>query len=228
MAELLDLERRLSKLIEQIRDCSLMEVEFCAEGDLDPERVDAAGVLADVADWYEVLLDASLEPAVTRFEELACHWSIDEPDVELSGEFSLIYLLDAFGNTPPRLAHAGTPDAERRLFSEFRVFDEPHRGGDGKLVSLRVQDGVTNPEVWFFDVTRGTYRLDVDYRGYLDALLLTRGTYGWQYLFTDVSLRDSEFEHVAEDMRLMLRTFPPLFPDDDFTPLRARLSERLG
>ena len=36
--------------------------------------------------------------------------------------------------------------------------------------------------------------MDVDYCEYLDALLLTKGTFGWQYLFTEASLRDDRFQ----------------------------------
>ncbi|RKT84196.1 hypothetical protein SAMN05421805_103122 [Saccharopolyspora antimicrobica] len=221
--ELLDIEQRLVRMADGLEACPEVEIEHRNLGGLDPERADARSVLAAIADWYEVTLDESLLPAVARFEAFAVQWRTADPVV--SGEFDLTYLLDAFGNPPPVLAHAATPEDERRLFSEFRVFDAPHRGGDGKLVSLRC--GAADPEIWFFDVKRGTYRLDVDYAGYLEALLLTRGTYGWQHLLAEMSLRGSEFGWVVAAMKTMLRTFPALFPEDDFSPLRDRLRDRL-
>ncbi|MDA3645973.1 hypothetical protein LZ318_15680 [Saccharopolyspora indica] len=221
--ELLDFEQRLVRMADGLEACPGIEIEHRDLGGLDPERADARSVLAAIADWYGVSLDESLLTAVARFESFAVQWRT--VDSAVSGEFDLAYLLDAFGDPPPALAHPGTPEDERRLFSEFRVFDAPHRGGDGKLVSLRC--GAANPEIWFVDAKRGTYRLDVDYAGYLEALLLTRGTYGWQYLFAEMSLRGSEFGWVVTAIRTMLRAFPALFPEDDFTPLRDRLRDRL-
>lgn len=146
--------------------------------------------------------------------------------MELSGEFSLTYLLDAIGNPPPRLTREKTSESERQLFSEFRVIDETPSGGAGKLASIRVRDDTSPPEIWFFDVTRGTYKLDLDYCGYMESLLLTKRTYGWQYLFVEFPLHGSEFQSVVKDLKLMLRIFPNVFPGD-YAPLRTRLSERL-
>lgn len=69
--------------------------------------------------------------------------------------------------------------------------------------------------------------MDVDYCGYLAALLVTKGTYGWQYLFADVSLADDIHHHTVENARRMLEVFPRLFPGYDYAPLAARLEARL-
>ncbi|MEU8785449.1 hypothetical protein [Streptomyces sp. NPDC048637] len=227
MTHLLDFEKRFLKMMTDLLENPRIEVITHSQGAMDEERSDARSVLEALESWYHVPLDVSLQRCITRFEELAAHWSIDEPGTQLSGEFNLTYLLDAVGNPPPRLAWEGAPESEQQLFSEFRVIDDTPSGGTGKLASIRIRDGATSPEVWFFDVTRGTYKLNIDYCGYMEALLLTKGTYGWQYLFTDISLRGREFQNVVSDLKLMLRTFPALFPDGDYAPLRARLSERL-
>lgn len=69
--------------------------------------------------------------------------------------------------------------------------------------------------------------MDLDYLGYLEALAVTKGAYGWQYLFTDLSLLNDDLHHVVESVKAMLRRFPDLFPQHDYTQLRERLEERL-
>ncbi|MEV0701148.1 hypothetical protein AB0I53_25015 [Saccharopolyspora sp. NPDC050389] len=82
--------------------------------------------------------------------------------------------------------------------------------------------------MWFDTTTEGHHRLDLDYAGYLEALRITKGTFGWQFLFADVSLSDDEFDVTCQFMEIMLDVFPKLFPEHDYEPLRARLAERVG
>ncbi|AOS64546.1 hypothetical protein [Actinoalloteichus hymeniacidonis] len=56
-------------------------------------------------------------------------------------------------------------------------------------------------------------------------MLPTKGTYGWQFLFADISLRRGDFHEVAGYLQGMVDVFPELFPGD-YTELRDRLAER--
>ncbi|MGI5424124.1 hypothetical protein [Streptomyces sp. CA-179760] len=56
---------------------------------------------------------------------------------------------------------------------------------------------------------------------------MTKGTFGWQYLFTDVSLRGDDFGETGRRLNDMLTVFPELFPGYDYQPLRSRLAARL-
>ncbi len=69
--------------------------------------------------------------------------------------------------------------------------------------------------------------MDITYCQYLDALLLTKGTYGWQYLYTDISLRRGDFDETVRYLRGMLEVFPEIFPQHDYRELRERLEARL-
>jgi hypothetical protein len=86
---------------------------------------------------------------------------------------------------------------------------------------------VTTPEVWFLDHRHANIRLDLDYRDYLDNLILTKGATRWQYLFADVRLSDREFTRVRESLETMLSIFPDQFPDHDYAALVARFEARL-
>lgn len=68
--------------------------------------------------------------------------------------------------------------------------------------------------------------MEVTYREYLDALLVTKGTYGWQYLYTDVSLGRG-FGGVRRYLQGMIELFPEIFPNHDYSPLVERLEARL-
>ncbi|MFI9047085.1 hypothetical protein [Streptomyces sp. NPDC053427] len=63
--------------------------------------------------------------------------------------------------------------------------------------------------------------MDVDLCGYLDALCVTKGAYGWQYLFTDVSLAEDDHEVTAEFLTEMLAVLPDVFPAHDYEPQNA-------
>ena len=69
--------------------------------------------------------------------------------------------------------------------------------------------------------------MDIDYCAYLAALRVTKGTFGWQYLFTEVSLAEEDYKNTARRLTDMLDVFPRLFPAHDYSELRARLEERL-
>ncbi|MFE3598879.1 hypothetical protein [Streptomyces sp. NPDC059142] len=220
-------EEKYSRMLASLHVSPEMNVLVRTQGEIDETYGNSAEIFEKIAAWLGISLDPSLQRCLIRFNEVAAHWHIDQSPTELTGEFNLPFLLVALAHPSPHLGWDGMPETERQLVSEFKVIDSTPDSGVGHLTSLRIQECVTIPEVWFLDSTRGTYKLDVCYCQYMEALLLTKGTYGWQYLFADVSLGATEFEAVENSMKQMLRLFPSLFPDFDYEPLRVRLAERL-
>ncbi|SEC35076.1 hypothetical protein SAMN04489727_3439 [Amycolatopsis tolypomycina] len=150
------------------------------------------------------------------------------PEELFGGEFFVQNIRAALAAPPPPLWYDPSPE-ELRFSSGLRVADLSCTGS-AWLTAIRVEPGAAHGELWFdFDRKLPGYRkLDIGYAGYLAALQVTKGTSGWQLLFTDVSLRDDEFDWVVEGLQAMLETFPDLFPGYDYEPLRRRLEERLG
>ena len=143
------------------------------------------------------------------------------------GEFDLSNLRRAILSGPLAERWYDPTAEEWQLLSELRSFDGTGATGVGHLSLLRIQPGVGSPELWFDATTKGYHRMDLDYPGYLEALRITKGTFGWQYLFTDVELDDGgEFDVAGQFMEIMLDLFPKLFPEHDYAPLRTRLAER--
>ncbi|PUB22792.1 hypothetical protein C8K30_11214 [Promicromonospora sp. AC04] len=69
--------------------------------------------------------------------------------------------------------------------------------------------------------------LALSYPEYLDVLRLTKGVFGWQLLFVDVSLREPGLRPHLESITTMLEVFPSVFPQHDYAPLQGRLAARL-
>ncbi|MCT9142819.1 hypothetical protein [Streptomyces violarus] len=225
-------ERAWIDVFEELRNCpdvllDLDTLEFPG-GDV----ADADGAFASLAERDGIVLDPSLKECYLRFSDLAAGWGAgmteEDEDPLFAGEFDLIPLVRALRDSAP-VDRSPDPSSEQREFlSELRDFDVTSLSGTGKVASLRIRQGVVhNPEIWFSDGRGGIHQMDVDLCGYLDALRITKGTFGWQYLFTNVSLSHDRFEVTARFLNEMLQVFPDLFPAHNYEPLRVRLAERL-
>jgi hypothetical protein len=165
---------------------------------------------------------------------LGSYWRSAAAPHEIGGEFALSDIYDCLLGAPPDLGWSGSSDRELQFLSELRVIDGTPRSGVGTFGAIRVQPNVDPLEIWYYDPELGPpespvpyLRMDVTYCQYLAAVVLAKGTFGWQYLFAKVALRGPWFERRVAVLQGMLRKFPELFPDYDYGPLRARLEERL-
>ncbi|MFG2828970.1 hypothetical protein ACGFWI_16170 [Streptomyces sp. NPDC048434] len=230
MARFTAQELRYLKILDELQEAEEVDVHFEERGNIEETVGEAPEAFALISEWHGIDLSPELQRAFLRFDGVSCHWHMAKGNTSLNGEFSLRHLSAAMFATGDSLIHEDCSEAQRTLYSEFRIFDDHPRTGAGTLVALRVQDGTNDaisPEIWHYDSSDGAFRLDIDYAEYLDALLITKGTHGWQYLYADVDLGDSGFGGIADDMRNMLEVFPTLFPDYEYEPLRRRLEERL-
>ncbi|MCP2165667.1 hypothetical protein [Goodfellowiella coeruleoviolacea] len=238
LAGLTDYERGWVGVLDELRGCPAIEVFEDSIMPVTLVAADAAEACAEIERRFGVSLDPAFQRSHLRFSMLGCAWQTVDPWPEqarwpeVHGEFYLSELCSVFENGSPVRPGDGwywsTPE-EHQLLSEFRLFDGSAYGGTGFHGALRIQPGVRNPEIWYSHVKRGHWRLDLDYRGYLDALRVTRGTYGWQYLFADEDALvgdDCEFE--VENLTAMLDVFPEWFPEHDYAPLHERLARRLA
>ncbi|MFB6875298.1 hypothetical protein [Streptomyces sp. NPDC056323] len=187
------------------------------------EMLEDAAQVPTLARSLEGLAIAEEAP---RFRRIASHWRGFGPQGELTGEFSLPHFCRTVFEQPPPLGWEGSPEEERQLFAEFRKIDSTPRSGTGRFSMVRIEEGVPLG-IWVWDARLGAVRMDVDYLGYLEALCLTKGTNGWQYLFTNMSLDNPDLYYVANDMRTLLQVFPERFPRHGYEDLQRRLEERL-
>lgn len=219
---------------------SLTEIQSCTKLEWQSDDYEIDRPLANISpeeyndDWEGVQFSARMKGCALRFLEFGAFWKTRGDLPRIYGEFSLVNFHDALQSSDPGESSARN-DAERMFLSQLCPIDRTPRSGAGKQTFVRVQPDVTELEIWYSDIADihepphppGFVRLDIDYCQYLEALLLTKGVYGWQYLFANVTLSGKSLASAAGYLQRMLHVFPSLFPERDYTPLVARLEARL-
>ncbi|KOU60507.1 hypothetical protein ADK57_30155 [Streptomyces sp. MMG1533] len=227
MTDLTPYEHSWVGLLGELRACAALQVSRAEQGPVSQVFGDAATEFANLEEFEGISLDPALQGCYFRFISMAAAWEVAESESPIAGEFDVAHISDVLSGNPPELGWPNPTPAERELLSQLRGFDGTTMTGVGHLTALRVQPGVGNPELWFDTGPLGVHRMDIDYCAYLDALRVTKGTFGWQYLFTEVSLAREDHESTAQRLTGMLDLFPRLFPAHDYSDLRARLEARL-
>lgn len=228
MRHLTPYERRLTQMQEEIGGNERMSVWEEHNDGIARLDEDAGATLQVIAEKYGMGLAPYFHQSFVRFNCLWTRWRLE--DAELNGEFRIGNLPEALATVPPPFSVNSSSAAERQLHSELRVIDDRPDSGTGHQATLRLQPGISDPQLWYFHLGLGTLRMDINYQQYLDALILTKGTSGWQFLFCDITkdLRGTyDFEVASRQLKTMLDVFPELFPGHDYSGLRARLKERL-
>ncbi len=227
MTDLTPYERSWVSVLDELRSCGALRVSRAEQGPVSQVFGDAPTEFANLEEFEDITLDPSLQRCYFRFVSIAASWEVVESDRSIAGEFDVAHISDVLSGDPPELGWSNSTPDERELLSQLRSFDGTTMTGVGHLTALRVQPDVANPELWFDAGPLGAHRMDIDYCAYLDALRMTKGTFGWQYLFTEVSLAQEDHVGTAQRLSEMLDLFPRLFPAYDYSDLRARLEARL-
>ncbi|GGS97630.1 hypothetical protein [Streptomyces violaceus] len=227
MTDLTPCERGWVGVLDELRSCAALRVSRAEQGPVSQIFGDAPTEFANLEEFEDISLDASLQRCYFRFVSIAASWEVVESETSIAGEFDVAHLSDVLSGDAPELGWPNPTADERELLSQLRGFDGTTITGVGHLTALRIQPGVGNPELWFDAGPLGVHRLDIDYCTYLDVLRVTKGTFGWQYLFTEVSLAQEDYVGAAQRLSEMLDLFPRLFPAYDYSDLRARLEARL-
>ncbi|MER6529831.1 hypothetical protein [Streptomyces sp. NPDC001508] len=226
---LLAYEAKLLNMIDEIGNCPNIRVLGQEQGPLGEFLNNADAAFDLLRQLNGITLDPSLKRSFHRYNGLGLYWRGSGECGSLGGEFHLVQLLDAIvGGAPAWLQQDGWSEDELALHSEFRVFDSQFSGGVGTFSALRLQDGVHDPEVWYFNVTYGSVKLDIGYSDYMDFLLLTRGFYYWQYLFAEVPPEHYNFEAIGLELRKAINFLEENFPENDYSELSVRLDDRLS
>ncbi|WP_158897244.1 hypothetical protein [Streptomyces hygroscopicus] len=214
----------MSQTIREVLESPYFEVMHVQKGPGGPEK-DPAGIFELMTEEGFPLTER-LKEAYFPYRYMALHWCAADPDLPLIGEFNVMN-IDASSEVKLPVHDFAWEKSDEKLLSELSILDDISRGGGGQLATMRFLPGVPSPEIWFLDRFHTFVKLDLDYRDYLDNLIITKGVTGWQYLFADVPLGDREYDSTLESLRVMLQVFPERFPDYDYTFLQARLEARL-
>jgi hypothetical protein len=221
-----DLAAAFSAMQESLKAAPQLRVDESTHLELPEETNTLSAVVADLKKYAKTELSSALQHCFFPFARFSIYWETagGGPDL-VWGEMALTYLYNV-ASRDPSVVTPHTPEAERELLHSLRVIDDQPTGGNGTFAAIRREGSTLQSDVWFFDIKRGTHRLDVDYCGYLYALLDTKGCSGWQYLFADIDLSAAENRGLLARLRRMLKLLPELFPDRDYAPLAERLADR--
>ncbi|MPY59620.1 hypothetical protein [Streptomyces spongiae] len=214
----------MSQALREVRESPFFEVMYEEVGPGGPEK-DPTGIFELMAE-EGFPLSERLKEAYFPYRYKALHWRAADHDVPLFGEFNVMN-IDSSSEVRLPVKDFAWEKSDEKLLSELSILDDISRGGGGQLATMRFLPGVSSPEIWFLDRFHTFVRLDLDYRDYLDNLVITKGVTGWQYLFADVPLGAREYDSTLESLRAMLQVLPDHFPDYDYEPLAARLEARL-
>ncbi|MFE2493227.1 hypothetical protein [Streptomyces scopuliridis] len=220
-------EERCAEALQEIRETPELDVHRAQLGEIVYALDVAESVFEKLAKTDGLPLGQRVQDCFFRYGTIQAAWRSRRPDTELIGEFSLSHIMSALVNRRMNKVWKGENDQERALYSELRTFDDTPQTGSGRMALIRAIPGATDPEVWFFDMRQGAMLMELDYPDYLETLLVTKGVIGWQYLYCDPASSGPGFVSCAEGLKEMLEVFPQLFPDHDYTDLRARLQERM-
>ncbi|MGC5564320.1 hypothetical protein ACPYPG_15940 [Streptomyces sp. FR-108] len=229
-------EERHAESLEEIRSSPFLQADCGSSEHLGAALEELSPLRRYNDEWADVELDQNFLGCALRFTDLGAQWRTSRKKLpRIQGEFNLLNLHDVLNQREgPAATVPDASESQLRFLSELRFFDHTPRSGSGRLTYVRLRPGVAPLEIWYSAVADigsdpyppGFIRMDITYCQYLDALLLTKGTYGWQYLYTDVPLGRGDFRETVGYLEGMLELFPEIFPQYDYTPLRDRLEAR--
>jgi hypothetical protein len=210
---------RMLQAIDEVRKSSFFDVQHDEEGP-------GGWRTTDPSEIYELMaqdgfaLTERVKEAWIPHQFLTLHWHAADPEVELVGDFSVMSMSASARVGVPVLDFAWSED-DYPFLSELTALDDVGYGDKGQMAAMRYRPNETDTEIWYLDTGHSWVRLDLDYRDYLDNLVLTKSIIGWQYLFADVTPDIYEFSRHIDDLTTMLDVFQKLFPHHDYEPLRA-------
>lgn len=186
-------------------------------------------------DWEAVILDAEILGETLRLDEVAVHWCTREPLPDFFGEYRLPSPYEVLVQDVEPLTKGLSEAIQRDFVRQLRYIDHSYHSGSGSTTYIRMMPSTSPLEVWQHDLAMtggfpypyGYVKLDLTYRRYIETLLATKGTWGWQYLFADVRFRGSLLEDAGSNVKHMLDAFPDIFPEFDYAELQQRLEARL-
>ncbi|MGN9758650.1 hypothetical protein [Streptomyces sp. SD31] len=227
-------ERHLSSL-DDLQGVDLLEVTEDVRGGvgLGFDEITPLSVFDEAWDGLE--LEPEMLSGSLRFD-LAVSWRSVPPLPNFTGQYRIPAPMDILGQDSRRLADMLPDGVQREFAMHIRQFDRSLGAEEGDFTTyLHINPAGPSHEVWFHNLVAleeaphpaGFVKLELSFHEYEEMLLLAKGLMGWQYLFADVSFKNSVISHFADGLRNGLDAFPDLFPDQDFSPLVRRLEARL-
>lgn len=221
------IERRFLAMIDSLKRSESISTNGEKKRAISELAEDSIAGFSQLKDQFEITLDPALKDCHVRYWELGIHWYAAGASVGAGGEFVLHELVDALMSGPPD-ADGLRDDGVHELFEQLRVIDYQPEGGRFFFAAVRLTGDTIAPRMWMYHFPYGAFELELDYHGYLEALLLTRGLYHWQFLYTDIRLSGPTYAPIVNQIRTGLDFLKAVQPDPRYAELENRLAERLS
>ncbi len=181
---------------------------------------------------FEIPIELLSFYRVTDGFDLKWHLKKSPFDFELGGEIKMLGFAEVFGSWIDSLWGV-TPegsDPDQLDFSwEIRALDLA-RATDPYCTVLHGPEDVEELDLYFHNPRGTSHRLGVRFSEYLESLILTGGTYDWQFLLCE-HMHSPESEEELRAQRCA-KALKHMFPEKDFSALeledvlvRARYEE---
>lgn len=205
-------------MFEKLKNCSKIDIiAINAEiPKLSPDEINFQ--FDEIEKILKYKLDEKLKDCLFISDEISLYWDyeLEEDEYENAGEFRLSSLSRIFTFSKPELWYEEMEEEEKEFYKELIPFDDHPNTGDGVMGVFKMEKGAASPEIWLYDSNGICHKMNLDYPGYLERILETKGFYGWQYLFCEIDLSDYYFASVQRQLETMLKVLPKLFPDKDY------------
>jgi hypothetical protein len=159
---------------------------------------------------------------VTDGMELRWSWR-DGDELKPGGQIHMHPFGTVFGNWIDKIwGKAASDETDLIDFTwELRGVEQQAGWTDESdwMTVLHMPEGLPFYQLYFHDAMTQTLLLDLDFVDYCNALIDTRGAYGWQFLATEVDF--DEQPEVRELAATALSTIGEVFPTVDISHLRT-------
>lgn len=172
--------------------------------------------LSRVEKSYKINLSEDFYPYLLSVDVLKLNWNINFEDYfETGGEIYIKDLTRIFLNPLTTFDKDNVPPHEAKLLKQgYRFFD--FRSASGDMAAVKVNDGQVEPNVYWVPAAEEPIKLSISYPEYMEHILKTRGLHFWEYLFSDLSFDEVDF-NLEEELNERLPYLTILFPDEDFS-----------
>ncbi|MFF7650931.1 hypothetical protein ACFZCY_13910 [Streptomyces sp. NPDC007983] len=236
MRKLSGIESDLFRAYQEIESAVQLQSQYANLGELGMEFRERPALFTGLPGWQDIILSQDLCQNTPRVTEIKAYWSTVAPLPKLQGEFCVGDVFTDLIQPPPEPLWEGSPPEDGTFFPSIRVVDDAPVAGTGHWAGIRILPRTDPLEMWFYDpqlvripeADKSYFRIHLTYPEYLRNLAITKGTLGWQYLFTDaVPLNSPGLRETSVRLQNMMEIMPALFPDWEYRPIFERLEARL-
>jgi hypothetical protein len=173
---------------------------------------------------YNINLPNEFHPYILSVDVLRINWNINRGEyTETGGEIDINDVTRLFVNPLNTFDKKNVPQRDAKLLEQgFRFFD--FRSASGDMAAVKVIKKEVEPAVYWIPVAEQPIKMSISYPEYMEHALKTRGLYYWQYLFTDLSFNDVDF-NLQGELTERLPYLTMLFPDEDFSEYFERFEK---